>query len=346
MSKPTREQLDEVFSALVNNGFDFFVRSAHELAKDQKFSIAHFATGVELLLKAVLFHEHWTLIATEPHNCMWTGVKDGTVYTIQASELCSAITATTGTPLNHEKAALEAVFKHRNRVLHWAPNGDLATTVAEQCLAWHHLRTLLTGPWKDPFEQFQARIDENEKLLRDHRTYLQVRFDQQKKKLDGLEKAARVLTCPTCRFRAGVAEVGGQRVVSFECLVCGYTASAARVACEALFALEDLTVEDCRCGETHDREQLLDALDPTPPMKPKEMAMYEPDRGYCGECLEVEPTVAPNGDGYVCVVCGATFESSDSSTCEWCNQRWFGWDSEGSYYSGCEHCDGRGMDDD
>src|SRR4051812_17574119 len=93
-SMPTRDQLDEVFSALVGNGFDFLVRSAQELDKEQKFAIAHFATGVELLLKARLFHEHWTLIACEPHNCAWTSVKDGTVRTLQASDLCAAITTT------------------------------------------------------------------------------------------------------------------------------------------------------------------------------------------------------------------------------------------------------------
>src|ERR1700759_4091252 len=219
MSKPTREQLDEVFTALVTNGFDFFVRSAHELAKDQKFSIAHFATGLELLLKAALFHEHWTLIATEPHNCAWTSVKDGTVRTIQASDLCAAITSTRGTPLNHEKAAFDAVFKHRTRVLHWAPSGDLAATVAEQCLAWHHLRALLSGPWKDAVKPFKKRIEEVEKLLRAHRQYLQVRYDQYEKKLKGMEKARRLLTCPTCGFRAGLAEDTSERIISFECLV-------------------------------------------------------------------------------------------------------------------------------
>lgn len=346
MTKPSREQLDEVFTALVTNGFDFFVRSAHELAKDQKFSIAHFATGVELLLKAVLFHEHWTLIATEPHNCAWTGVKDGTVRTIQASDLCAAITSTTGTSLNHEKTAFESVFRHRNRVLHWAPNGDLAATVAEQCLAWHHLRTLLTGPWKESFEPFKARIDEVEKLLRAHRQYLQVRFDQYEKKLEGMAKAGRLLTCPTCSFRAGVADEGRKRVLYFECLVCGYLASAARVACGALYALDDLPISNCACSESHDHKQLLDVLNPIPILSPKEMSTYEPDRSYCGECFYWEVSVARDGDDYVCVECGARFEPSDSTQCECCGESWFGWDSVGSALLGCDSCGGRDMGND
>lgn len=339
MSTLTGEQLDEVFTALVTNGFDFFVRSAHEFAKEQKFSIAHFATGLELLLKARLFHEHWTLIATEPHNCAWTGVKDGTVRTIQASDLCAAITSTTGTPLNHEKAAFESVFKHRNRVLHWSPNSELAATVAEQCLAWHHLRALLTGPWNQSFAPFKTRIEEVEKLLRAHRQYLQVRYDQHLKKLNGMQQAGRVLTCPTCGFRAGVAEDESKRVLSFECHVCGYTASAARVSCDALYALDDLPIQECECGDEHDRQELIDALDTSGPKD-------DPERGCCGECLEVEETVVPDGGSYVCVGCGTQFDVVDATWCEWCNERWFGWDSEGSYLTGCEHCDGHGMDDD
>jgi hypothetical protein len=339
VSKPTREQLDEVFVALVGNGFDFFVRSAHELAKDQKFSIAHFATGLELLLKAGLFQEHWTLIATEPHDCAWTGVKDGTVRTIQASDLCAAITSTTGTPLGREKTAFESVFKHRNRVLHWAPNGDLAATVAEQCLAWHHLRVLLTGAWREPFERFKARVDEVERLLRAHRPYLQVRFDEHERKLKGIEAEGRLLTCPTCGFRAAVATAGPECVLPFECLVCGYAASAARASCGALHALDALPNDDCSCGEPHDRKEIIDALDVFAPGD-------DPSRGYCGECREFEQTVVPDGGTYACVGCGTRFDLEDSTTCDWCNERWFGWDSEGSYIMGCEHCDGHAVDDD
>jgi hypothetical protein len=346
VSTPTPEQLHEVFAALVGNGLDFFLRSAHELDQEQKFAIAHFATGVELLLKGRLFHEHWTLIATTPHECAWTSVKDGTVRTLQASDLCAVITTTTGTPLNHQKTAFEAVFNHRNRVLHWAPTGDLGATVAEQCLAWYHLRALLVGPWTRTFAAFAKRIEEVEQQLRAHRSYLEVRYEQIENTLKGLAKARCLLQCPACDFNAGAVDDDKQRVQAFECRVCGYTAHAARVSCGALLPLDSLPVDDCECGADHDREQLLDDLDPTPLLSPKEMSTYEANRGHCGECLEVEATVAPDGEGYACVSCGARFEGGDAAQCECCNEQWFGWDSEGSYLLGCEHCDGTGDADD
>lgn len=346
MNKPTDKELKEVLNALVTNGFDFLERSAAELVQEQKFSIAHFATGLELLLKAGLFREHWTLIGVHPHSCAWTSVKDGSVRTIQASDLCGAITSTTGEPLKHQDKAFRTVFDHRNRVLHWAPDGDLTATVAEQCRAWHHLRGLLTDSWQEDFAPYKNRIEKIEKLLLAHRSYLDVRFEQQETKLTGMGKARRLLSCPSCNFRSGVAEKSEDRVVPFECLVCGFQGSAARFACRGLFALDDLPVLECECGERHDRQDLLDELDPTPALSPKEMSTYEADRGHCGECSGFEATVAPDGAGYICVACGTRFDSEDSSHCEHCDTRWFGWDNEGSGLSGCELCEGPDIDDD
>jgi hypothetical protein len=140
-----------------------------------------------------------------------------------------------------------------------------------------------------------------------------------------------LVTCPACDFRAGVAADGPGRARWFECEVCGFAGTALRSTSGAL--------------EHRDRAEILDELNPTPMMSPKEMSVYEPDRSCCGECFDADATVAPDGDDYVCVGCGARFEPGSASQCEWCSQRWFGWEAEGSYYTGCEHCDGHEVDD-
>jgi hypothetical protein len=63
-----------------------------------------------------------------------------------------------------------------------------------------------------------------------------------------------------------------------------------------------------------------------PLLSAKEILNHVPDRGYCGECFDYDTTVAPDGDGYVCVACGVRFEPGDRATCEWCNETWFGVD--------------------
>ena len=54
---------DELLEQLVENAIDFLKRSHLEFeANDLKHSVIHFYSAVELLLKARLMSEHWTLV--------------------------------------------------------------------------------------------------------------------------------------------------------------------------------------------------------------------------------------------------------------------------------------------
>src|SRR4051812_44192212 len=54
------------FDKLVENGLDFLQRSLSEVKKNPKYSVIHFSSGIELLLKARLLHEHWSLVVVKP----------------------------------------------------------------------------------------------------------------------------------------------------------------------------------------------------------------------------------------------------------------------------------------
>lgn len=321
MSAPTPEERREVFDSLVGNGLDFFERSARELLKEQKFAVAHFATGLELILKARLFQEHWTLICVSPHETAWSAVKAGTAQTVAASNLCVAIINTVGTSLTHEKDPFAAIFKHRNRVLHWAPQDELSSTVAEQCLAWHHLRRLMTTTWKEAFGRVEGRIAAVEQLFRAHRDYLIVTFEKLEPTLRGHANAGRLVECSSCEFRSGVVDSRGGRVRLYDCRVCGNTALAA----ETSAGFQETSPEELLRAFTADGGV----------------------PGFCGECFHhLASVVTIDESDVVCVECGAQFVDGKTSRCEWCDLLWFGWDAEHSYYGGCEHCDGRGLGSD
>ena len=343
---PTDKEVAEAFKALVENGLSFIERSASELPTAPTFSIAHFATGLELLLKARLFAEHWTLVAEKPHKCSWSGLRSGHVYTLQASEICAAITMVTGTPLKPAQEVFGKVFRHRNQVLHWLPPGALGEVEAEQCLAWYRLHTLLTVRWKDQYEDFRTRVNEVERVLRRHRPYLQARYEALEPKLAGMSATGAIEKCPSCGFAAAAMESPIRTVAAFACEVCGADGHLAEFDCGHRLALDDLPAT-CPCGEEHTREQLFELLDANRYLSPKE-ASYAPEPPHCGECLDPECTVAElDGDsGYQCVACGAYFEAELHGSCEYCNTNWVGYDLDGSYLTGCEFCDGRlGRDD-
>jgi hypothetical protein len=338
---PTPQEIDEMFDALVKNGLEFIEASIDELAQKPTFSVAHFATGVELFLKARLFREHWSLVATTPHGCNWTALKDGTVTTVAASALCTTITTITGIALRNEQPVFQAVFDHRNRVLHFLPPGGRAGIAAEQLRAWYLLHGLLRQRWDAVFSNYHAEIDALDQKLLANRQYLQVRFNEQAQPLNGLTAAGRVFQCPACQFAAAVLPQNPPTVSAFECRVCKTRSHAAEFPCGVWVGIEELP-NQCACGEEHHQEELLEILDPTPALKPKHMLDYEPNRAYCGECLPMESTVAPQGGAYICVGCGVEWEAAEFSTCDCCKARWAGYDTEFSYYTGCEFCDGHG----
>ncbi|MCX4244225.1 hypothetical protein [Paraliomyxa miuraensis] len=336
---PSKEETDAMFAALVSNGIEFIESSIAELGARPSFSVAHFATGVELLLKARLFGEHWTLVAHDPHSCAWTGIKDGLVTTVAASSLCAAVTSVTGTSLRVEQDVFSKVFAHRNRVLHFVPADDIATTAAEQCRAWYLLHNLLRRRWSSVFVSFADKLDEIDNRLLAHRPYLQARYDATELQRRGLDHAGRLFECPACRYRAAVLTPAAEPVSDFECLVCKTRGHVALVSCGRHLSLDEIPAE-CECGAEHDRDELLERLDPTPVLGPKESLTYYPDRSYCGECLDPEVSIVRQRSVYVCVACGQTFKPDDQSECQNCAETWFGYDTESSAYTGCEWCNG------
>jgi len=57
---------DDIFSSLTLNAFDFLGRGIEEFDKAPKYSVIHFCAAVEMLLKARLMKEHWSLIVSRP----------------------------------------------------------------------------------------------------------------------------------------------------------------------------------------------------------------------------------------------------------------------------------------
>ncbi len=53
---------------LILNGIDFLEKSLGEFKEQPKYSIIHFAISVEILLKARLAIEHWSLIVNKEPN--------------------------------------------------------------------------------------------------------------------------------------------------------------------------------------------------------------------------------------------------------------------------------------
>lgn len=335
MKAPDDETREKLLDALIESGLGFVERSVGELRNDPFLSVAHFATGLELLLKARLFAVHWSLIAQRPHSCTWASLRRGEVQTVQASDLCDTLTTLTGTPLGDQKDTFGAVFRHRNRVLHWLPEIDEKAVAAEQCRAWHALHQLLVGPWKTTYVRHGNRVRAVDRSLLKHREYLAVRFEAVEPTLEGARRSGGVHACPSCGFVAAVLREPAHPVADYDCRVCEDRGHMARFACGARVCLTELPV-DCLCGGEHTTEELAEQIEPSKPLSPKEWLSVTPNP-LCSECQGAEPVVA-YAEEYLCLGCGERCEFGESSSCESCGTCWIGYDTEHSAVLGCPQC--------
>ena len=58
----------QIFNSLAKNAFDFLKQAIEEFDKSPKYSVIHFCAAVEMILKARLMTEHWSLIVSKPEQ--------------------------------------------------------------------------------------------------------------------------------------------------------------------------------------------------------------------------------------------------------------------------------------
>ncbi len=334
---------DQLFDALVKNGLDFLRRSTAEVKKDPGISIAHFAIGLELILKARLFHEHWSLISEKPHDANWGALKNGVMPTIRAHNLAPTLEGVTKTLLKSESEIFKKIFDHRNRVLHFLPSDKTTQVMAEQFRGWFYLRKLLLGKWKDVFRHHDAELGQLEGKFREYGGFLKVRFEGLTD--EGAFKAAQrdgaLDACSVCGFESRVFEVPDEVLSSAKCSVCESESQFANFGCGVWHDVADGLYEElkCSCNTEHSPQDLAELLDETPPLTPKEASISGDPRANCGECLQ-RRTVAQIGRELRCMGCDARFTLLDRRACDFCKDSWAGFDCADTFAVGCEHCDG------
>lgn len=340
---PTETEVSTMLAGLISSGLDFVEKSIKELDPEPQFSVAHFATGVELLLKSRLFAEHWALVSATPHNTPWSAIKAGNFSSVQASDLTKSLTSITATPLSKEQEVFQSVFDHRNQAVHFVPRQNVGEIAAEQFRSWYHLHKLLTDRWSDVYASHAARIATIDASLRAHRVCLQVRFEELAKahRFDGPAHAARLIDCPVCAHASGILDDAEEHLTALTCPVCVSDLEMANFGCGHWHVFSDGIYDDirCDCGATHGASDLASIMDENAPLRWKDQLIEGDRRAHCGECLS-SFCVVERGGGYRCYACGETFQDDAHDRCGWCNEAWVGYDCSDSGWGGCEFCDG------
>ncbi len=294
----------DIFDSLTRNAFDFLERGIAEFDKAPKYSVIHFCAAVEMLLKARLMKEHWSLIVSKPDQANLAKFMAGDFISVTLEDCRARILDIAGEDIGGDAyASFRALANHRNKMIHFFHNGlenDEGTKeqiVAEHCPAWFHLHRLLSR-WNNYFRDFASQIAHADAAMLRHRNYLSAKFDALKPDLDAAVKAGNApKACPACDYVAFDSRTG-DRYLDEICRVCGY---------------EQPSHKAIQQGHEH-------------------------FTASCADCDGVE-TVVQAGFGFRCSACGEDFEKS--MTCGYCNAHWVGVGEDfGDAATGCEHCGG------
>ena len=342
----------ELFQGLVKSAFEFLQRSIEEFSTSTKFSVIHFAISIELLFKAKLLQEHWSLLLDKPDNATKTSFLKGEAKTITLDQAIERLNRIASISIAQEaKSTFLKIASHRNKMVHFAHAGEVdasqldgQTLIAEeQCAGWLAIRILLSQ-WPE-FNDFREDIRSISRLMEGHRVYLQKVFDSKINDLEEHRRAGyRVALCPSCRFESVKILYAIGAVSEANCVVCRFSGSEIVVSCsnedckkDICFSSYDGPPPECpNCANVVSAVDIRDQLDTGEPLT-KDNYCDHIDIN-CPQCSGYH-TVVEHHCIYVCTEC--YFEDEEIGVCEWCNEGQLGGVPEHSYLSGCEFCDGR-----
>ncbi|MCS6305988.1 MAG: hypothetical protein H8K07_20335 [Nitrospira sp.] len=338
-----------LFDSLVSNAINFLTFSIRDFKTRPKYSIIHFCSGLEIFLKARLLQEHWSLILKKPDEASFTQFQKGTFNSATMDETIRRLQNVVGDIFTGEELqCFQKVRDHRNKVVHFyhtaytkkASDKLLEEIAAEQCKAWFYLHGRITGPWRQRFLQYQARIGKLNNRLHGHRIFLKAKYTALKSEISKkLAAGVEVINCSSCGFNSyEAAEIGGP-FYEGQCLVCTARRSFLRISCPKCNEesdIDDLTNASCDNEDCESVITLDDVLKKyTPPYDPRDGD--ESPLSYCASCEHPEESVIPLNDEYVCCMCRKWYENVEE--CNWCGMTIAGFDPQFSALYGCFLCE-------
>lgn len=206
-----KQNQKEWFSLVVDNALSFLNSSIVNIDKSPKNSIIDLYTAIELLFKARLMKEHWSLILAKPENANIQKFEIGdfqSVYLEQAQKRLTNICKET-----FEKEAIDnflSLGMHRNQIVHFAHTnfGENETAVViEHWASWFYIHDLLKNQWLNFFSEFQEEIDSIHTNVLKNAHYLDAVYKAKTALIDiEVKKGNQMVKCPSCGFLSATIE--------------------------------------------------------------------------------------------------------------------------------------------
>ena len=254
MAIPTGKPADDVQLNLIENGLDFLLSAAESVQRDEnprslKDAVLHVANGTELLFKARLTGEHWSLIFSNPGDASHEKLAGEEFHSVDFEKAVERLEKIARVRVdNATKTHLKNLRKFRNKLTHFTAGLDPTQTkslVAKSmaiCIKFCEEQGMIT-------QEAESKLGEIHQNL----TELQEFVDERMKTISEEWKDALVRGCPECWQDALVID-GGE----VHCKFCRQMADPRELAASN----SEGEVEDCpECGESQTFARVLYAND-------------------------------------------------------------------------------------
>jgi hypothetical protein len=337
--------MKESNKAIFENAIDFLEKSLEEFKESPKYSVLHFAIAVEILLKARLAIEHWSLVVQK--NANKASYLKGDFLSVNLDEAVKRLRDIVGENISDtEFKSFKRLAAHRNKVIHFyhgefssdGNSEDLQKIIIEQCECWFHLKSLFTKKWRTHFEDHIERFESLDWKMRRHWEYLSTVFDRRKPELEKAKKTGKTIgTCSYCSFDAVPFNSEYPELSSGNCLVCNWRNISLELECECghKIVFQNDGFETCsECGKKYEPEDVYSLID----SEGYDTSEW-PDNitpANCSFCDSYH-TVAAFHEDYLCTSCLEVFDTLEQ--CGYCGEHCSG-DMSDSSWNGCAVCEG------
>ena len=137
----TKDDQPAFQQGLLENGLDFILsaveHAAQETPRDLKYAIMHLVDGMELLVKARLEQEHWSLLFSQADKASQVRLKSGDFKSVDFEQACERLKSICGVELDAtSRKYLDDLRKRRNVVRHYKTELEVyqVRSLLAQCL--------------------------------------------------------------------------------------------------------------------------------------------------------------------------------------------------------------------
>lgn len=338
-----------MFANLVENSLSFLNKAIVEIKDEPVFSLIHFYTGLELLLKARLMNEHWSLIVSRKNIPDLQKFTSGDFQSINLDEILDSLDKTLGIKVAKPHAdAFHSVRKHRNRIIHFFHDAQTQETkkeqiIQEQLVAWHFLQQIITVQWSQVFKPWTKEISDIDKGLRKYQSYLRVIFDEKAPILQSFKlQGFKIETCPSCKFKSLVCLKNINFLYQAKCEVCNLSEPRINIECPGCAKITtyegDATTNCKHCKKRLLIKDIKSILIDEAALHIKAMdGDFSDQEANCIECDGHHTVINTKHNQLLCMACLSDFPSINY--CEWCGEGHTKF-LENSYNEGCGECNG------